>query len=394
MNAAPQDGSEELKQRISETVDDLATTLLDLSHRIHATPELAFEEFDACSRLVRAATEAGLTVRTPAFELPTAFAADFGSSTGPRVALVSEYDALPDIGHGCGHNIIATIGLGAALALHRLGDRLPGSVRYLGTPGEERGCGKELLAGAGAFDRVDAAMMLHPANVNLKAVRTQCLAEFEVTFIGRAAHAALAPQAARSALDALVLAYQALAQLRQHLKGSERITGVLTEGGAAPNVVPEKATAKYFIRAATTGDLKVLKGRAEACLRGAADAAGCELHVTWTEPDYLDMRINEPVADAYERNATMLGRVFTPYDQYPVAGTDMSNISHRVPVLHGTIACAPPHVMLHTREFTAAAVSPEGDKAVIDGAKALAMTAIDFLTDADLRRRAAQVFAL
>jgi metal-dependent amidase/aminoacylase/carboxypeptidase family protein len=235
-------------------------------------------------------------------------------------------------------------------------------------------------------------MMLHPANVNLKAVRTQCLAEAEITFIGRAAHAALAPQESRSALDALVLAYQALAQLRQHLPGSERITGVLTEGGKAPNVVPETAAARYFARAATTSDLTALKKRMEACLQGAAHATGCELALTWTDPDYLDMRINAPLADAYERNATDLGRAFTPYEDYPVAGTDMSNVSHRVPVLHGTIACAPPHIMLHTREFTAAAVSPQGDQAVIDGAKALAMTAIDLLTDAGLRHRTAQAF--
>lgn len=383
---------EQLKEHAKNAVDELAPMLLDVSHRIHATPELAFNEFTACSLLVRAGRTAGLDVRQPAFGLETAFVADFGSPTGPKVALASEYDALPDIGHGCGHNIIATVGMGAALALYRLGDRLPGSVRYVGTPGEERGCGKEVLARAGAWDGVDAAMMLHPANLNLKAVRTQCLAEVQITFFGRAAHAALAPQAARSALDAIVLAYQALAQLRQHLKGSERITGVLTEGGAAPNVVPEKATASYFIRAATPDDLNVLKRRVEACLRGAAEATGCELDSTWTEPDYLDMRINEPLADAYERNAATLGRVFTPYEEYPVAGTDMSNVSHRVPVLHGTIACAAPSVMLHTREFTTAAASPEGDKAVVEGAKALALTAIDFLTDAELRRQTAEAF--
>ncbi|MEV4115439.1 amidohydrolase [Nonomuraea sp. NPDC049695] len=283
---------DELKRKIATAVDELAPTLLELSHRIHATPELAFHEHHAATWLAQAGERAGLDVERPAFGLETAFVAEFGTSAGPAVALVSKYDALPDIGHGCGHNIIAAVGLGAALALHRLDDRLPGTVRYLGTPGEERGCGKELLARAGAWDGIDAAMMLHPANTNLKAVRTQCLAEAEVTFIGRAAHAALAPQAARSALDALVLAYQAVAQLRQHLAGSERITGVLTEGGSAPNVVPETASARYF-----------------------------------------------------------------------------------------------------AREFTASAVSPEGDQAVIDGAKTLAMTAIDFLTDAGLRRQMDQAFA-
>jgi metal-dependent amidase/aminoacylase/carboxypeptidase family protein len=213
-----------------------------------------------------------------------------------------------------------------------------------------------------------------------------------VSYAGHAAHPALAPEAARSALDALMLAYQALGLLRQHLKATERITGVITDGGSAPNVVPERAVSSYFVRAATPDDLQVLKRRVERCCRGAAEATACEVGLTWGDADYLDMRVNEPLADAYEANAATLGRVMTPYEGLPAATSDMANVSHRVPVLHAVIGCAPLATMLHTREFAAAARSPDGDRAVLDGAKALAMTAIDFLTDADLRRRAAAAF--
>ncbi|MGY4920434.1 amidohydrolase [Streptomyces sp. 900116325] len=383
----------QLKRAVSEAVDDLGPTLLDVSHRIHSTPETAFNEHQASSWLAEAAEAEGLQVQRPAFGMDTAFAADFGDPKLPRVAILSEYDALPDIGHGCGHNIIAAIGLGSALALARLGDRMPGAVRYVGTPAEERGCGKELLAHAGAWDGVDAAMMLHPANLDMKAVRTQYLADATVTFTGHTAHAALAAEAARSALDAVVLAYQALAQLRPHLKPTERISGVINEGGSTPNVTPETTVSSYFVRAATQSDLDVLKRRAEACFRGAAEATGCVLDVTWAGDDYRDMRINEPLADAYQANAESFGRVFTPYERFPIGGSDMSNVSHRVPVLHGIIASAPEDIQLHTRAFTAQGVSQMADRAVLDGAKALAMTAIDFLTDSQLRRRVRETFA-
>jgi amidohydrolase len=382
----------DLKRDALAAVDEYAGTLIELSRRIHSAPELAFREHQACERLTGAVEEAGLEVERGAYGLETAFSASFGRE-GATVALVSEYDALPDVGHACGHNIIATIGLGATLALHRLADRLPGNVRYVGTPAEERGCGKELLARAGAWDRVDAAMMIHPASLDLKAIRAQCLADLTVSFTGHAAHPALTPDAARSALDALVLSYQALAMLREHLKGTERITGVITEGGSAPNVIPERAVSSYFVRAANLDDLEVLKGRVERCCRGAAEATGCELELSWGAADYLDMRVNLPLADAYEANAGTLGREMAPYEWVPPATSDMANVSHRVPVLHAVIGCAPLTAMLHTREFAAAAGSPEGEQAVLDGAKALAMTAIDFLTDAGLRRRAAEAFA-
>lgn len=385
--------ADSLKQAVCDHVDRLTPALIDLSRRIHATPETAFQEHLASAWIAEMLHDEGLAVRRPAFGLGTAFVAEFGPRDRPKVAIVSEYDALPDIGHGCGHNIIAAVGLGAALALHRLGDDLPGAVRYLGTPAEERGCGKEAMAAAGAWDGIDAAMMLHPANVDMKAVRTQYLADATVVFLGHTAHAALAADAVRSSLDANVLAYQAIAQLRAHLKATERVTGVITEGGSVPNVLPDAASSAYYLRAADPADLEVLKRRVEACLRAAAVATGCELDLTWGEFDYRDMRINEPLADAYQRNAETFGREFTPYETYPIGGSDMANVSHRVPVLHGIIASTAEDVQLHTRAFAATAVGESAHRAIVEGAKALAMTAVDYFTDADLRRRARDAFS-
>ncbi|MGV9823424.1 M20 family metallopeptidase [Nocardia xishanensis] len=382
-----------LKKSVSARIDSLAPDLIGLSRQIHALPEIAFEEHESARAIASTAGIHGIEVTSPAFGLPTAFSAEFGDQSGPKVAIISEYDALPGIGHACGHNVIAAIGLGATIALRGSADRLPGSIRYLGTPGEERGCGKELMARAGAFDDVDVAMMVHPAGVNLKAIRTMCIAEVDAAYSGRAAHAALNPEAGRNALDAVVLSYQAIGQLRQHIASSQQIHGIITNGGAAPNIVPDRTTAKYFVRAADKESLDYIKKRVHACLHAGADATGCEADIRWSEIDYLDMKINLPLADAYEANAVSLGRRFTDYLSVPPGGTDMANISHRVPVLHPIIACAPPSVMIHDAAFTEWAASEDGDRAVIDGAKALAMTAIDYLCDEELQKNVTAAFA-
>lgn len=377
----------DLKAAAAGRIDELAPRLIDLSHRIHSHPELAFEERETVSALVETAASEGLAAEASVFGLETAFVADFGEVERPRVTIVSEFDALPEVDHACGHNLIATIGLGAALGLNSVVGLLPGSVRWLGTPAEERGCGKELLARAGAFDEVDAAMMVHPASWNLRAIHSICLAEVEVTFIGRATHAGLNPGAGRNALDAAVLSYQAVAQLFSQLRLEERVQGVIPEGGSLPSVLPERTRVVFYLRAPTRGDLEGLKERVERCIQGAAQATRCEARVRRGDADYAGMRVNESLAEAFEANATSLGRDFTPYEGFPPAVTDMGNVSERVPSLHSVIACAPPTVMLHEPEFATWAASSDGDKALIDGAKALAMTALDFLCDDELRRR-------
>lgn len=388
MRAAPD--LEATKREICDAVDGLRESLLGVSHAIHARPELAFEEREASALLVDTLRKAGLEVEAGAYGLDTAFASDFGAEDGALVALLAEYDALPEMGHACGHNLIATAGVGAGLALAALGERLPGRVRVLGTPAEERGGGKELMARAGALDGVDAALMMHPASVNLVNMPCVCMAEVGVTYRGRSAHAAAMPERGVNALDALVLAYQGIAALRQHIRPSERIHGIFTEAGSAPNVVPDRASGTFYVRAASASALAELKPRVEGCFHAGAAATGAELELAWGEVDYLDIRFNEPLASAFQRNAESLGREFVPMDRLPASlqgSTDMGNVSHRVPSIHPMLASSPLHVTIHNPEFAKWAGSELGDAAALDGAKALAMTALDFLSDADLRKR-------
>lgn len=385
-----------LKKQVCDAIDAMAPALIEVSHAIHAKPELAFHEFEAARILAGKLEEADLPVTRGAFGIETAYASAFGPKGTPEVSILSEYDALPGIGHSCGHNIIATTGLGATLALAKLGAALPGRVRYLGTPAEERGGGKELMAQQGAFDGVDAAMMVHPAGIDLITMPCIAISEVLVTYRGRAAHASAMPHAGLNALDALVTAYQAVAQLRQHIKHTERIHGIITKGGVAPNIVPDETQGFFYIRAANAEELAPLKKRVQACFEAGAIATGCTADIKWAQADYLDLKTSMPLARSYETNMRALGRTFFPLEKMPsgtAGSTDMGNVSHRVPSIHPMISCAPPNVVIHNPEFARWAGSDLGDKACIDGAKALAMTAIDYMTDAALREKAAAEFA-
>jgi amidohydrolase len=382
------------KREACAAVDALADELLGVSHAIHGEPELAFEEKKAAARLCAAVARHDIAVTPRAYGVETAFAAEFGG-IGPTVAILSEYDALPGIGHSCGHNIIAAAGLGAALALSKL--KGLGRVRYLGTPAEERHGGKEFMAQAGAFEKADAAMMVHPANYELVTMPCMAVSEVEVVYHGRAAHASAVPYRGLNALDGVVFAYQAIAALRQHIKQSERLHGIITEGGLAPNIVPERAACRFYVRAAEAGDLAKLKKRVEACFEAGALASGTRAAIRWSAADYLDLKTSGPLAEAYAANATALGRAIVPQSVLPpgyAGSTDMGNVSHRVPSIHPMLAIAPTEVPIHNAEFARFAVSAAGDKAVLDGAKALAMTALDVMGATGLAQDAAREFAL
>lgn len=373
-----------MKDAAIECVDRNANTLIELSHRIHAEPEPAFQEYRAVTEIATTAASFGIDVEVGAYGVETAMCAEFGD--GPAgIAVMAEYDALPGLGHACGHNVIAAIGLGAAAALHSLRDDLAGRVRFLGTPAEEAGCGKELLAVMGAFDGLDAAMMIHPASWDLKALNGVCLSQLDVVFTGRPSHSGIFPEQGRNALDAATLTYQAIGMLAKHLGRDERVHGVISDGGATPSIVPAHSASRYYLRAPDPVALAHLKERVTACIEGGTQAAGCSARIDFVHPDYLNIRTNQPLAETYQANAQKLGRVFTPHEGFPAAVTDAGNISHRIPVLHPTIACAPGSVMIHDADFAQHAVSELADQAVVDGAKALAMTAIDFLHDPQLR---------
>ncbi len=386
---------EALKQKVEEWVDANHELLLDISHQIHANPELAFKERAACALLVDALNKAGLDVESPCGGLDTAFAAEFGGNAGPTVALLAEYDALPEIGHACGHNLIATAGVGAGLALAALDEELPGRVRVLGTPAEEAGGGKELMMRAGVFEGVDAALMIHPAGFNLGAMPCICMSGVKVAYRGRASHASAAPERGVNALDALVMAYQSIAALRQHIRGDERVHGIITDGGQAANIVPDYAAAVFFVRSPFQKGLEKLRARVQACFEAGAAATGAELEVQWAPVDYLDLRSNLPLEEAFVENAERLGREFIPKSKMApmMAGsTDMGNVSHQFPAIHPMIAAAPMNVSIHNRAFADHAGGELGDAAAIDGTKALAMTALDFLYSPSLQERTRNVF--
>lgn len=382
-----------LRDEACRLVDSRADVLLKLSHDVHATPELAFEEYESSRAIAVMAQEEGLQVQSDVFGLETALMAEFGGA-GPTVGILSEYDALPGIGHACGHNIIASAGVGAAIALNGLGEKFPGKIRWLGTPAEERGCGKELMAQKGAFDGVDAAMMVHPAGVDARAIRTLCISDAEVIFTGRPAHAAVNPHAGLNALDAAVLAYQAIGLLRQHFPYGDLINAVISTPTSVPNVIPGVAKIEVFLRAPTAARLKALRARFDSAMKAGAMGTGCDVTLNWSNADYLDYKANQALATVYEGHAKALGREFIDVDQLPAGGTDMGNISHRVPCLHPLISSAPQDVMIHDPEFTKWSNSELGDQAVLHGAKLLAMTAIDYVCNAKLRADVHKEFLL
>jgi amidohydrolase len=386
---------EAVKERIAAEVDKRADALIDASHEIHANPELNFEEHFAHDILTGILEAEGLELERKAYGLDTAFVARAGS-TGPTIAVLCEYDALPGIGHACGHNIIGTAGLGAGIAVASLADELGGRVVILGTPAEEGGGGKVLMADRGAFDGVDAAMMVHPAGADLPRMDVIAIQQLWVDYHGKAAHAAAFPQKGRNALDAAVLGYMNVAALRQHILPTERVHGIFPRAGDKPNIVPELTSAHWYVRSPTLKSLERLKPRVFACLEAGAAAAGCEMTHEWRDPAYADMVDNAAMLDLYIANAARTGRALSdpPGASYPVVGsTDMGNVSYVVPSIHPMIKVGPPHVSIHSQEFASYTASGDGDAAVIDGAKALAMTVVDLWLQPDALAAAKREFA-
>jgi amidohydrolase len=385
-----------VKERLAAEVDKRADVLVDASHQIHAHPELCYEEHFAHDLLTGLLEAEGLDVERGAFDLDTAFIARVGSGDGPTIAVLCEYDALPGIGHACGHNIIGTAGLGAGLAAAALADELNGRLVILGTPAEEGGGGKELLVQRGALDGVDAAMMVHPAGADLQLMNVIAIHQMKVQYHGQAAHAAAFPHKGRNALDAAVLGYMNIAALRQHIKPNERIHGIFTHGGDKPNIVPKFAAAEWYVRSPTLKSLDRLKPRVVACLEAGALAAGCEMEIEWQDPAYADMVDNRTMLELYSANAAATGRTLidpTTAGAEVVGSTDMGNVSYVVPSIHPMIKVAPAHLSIHTPEFAEYTASADGDQAVIDGAKAMAMTVADLWTQPDLLARVKDEFA-
>ena len=385
--------NEKLKQELSRIIDEIAPDLVAASHHIHANPELNFEEHIAADTLAKTANQHGLSVDKGVYGLETSLEAWVGS--GPVVCVMSEYDALPEIGHGCGHNVIAAAGLGAAIALSRIAGSAGGTLLYLGTPAEEGGGGKILMANNGALNGVDIAMMVHPADCDVSTIDAIALQQLSVHYTGKEAHAAAAPEQGRNALDAAVLGYMAVAALRQHILPQERVHGIFTKGGDKPNIVPREAEMLWYVRSPNATSLESLKTRVASALESGAHATGCTCRQEWVGEPYSDMVTNSALCNVYETHSRAIGRqVMAPHHQQRVVGsTDMGNVSHLVPSIHPMIKIAPKGTAIHTQEFAKHAISPEADRAIVDAAKAMAYTALSFWTDAPLRQQISSEFA-
>jgi amidohydrolase len=380
------------KAAARQRIDEARAKLVPLSHRIHAHPELGFEEEKAAAWLCEALADGGLSVRRGVTELPTAFIARAGS--GPlHVAICAEYDCLPGIGHACGHNVIGSAAVGAGLALARVADDVGLTVSVVGTPAEESGGGKILLLERGAFAGVHAAMMVHPAPLDIAEPMMLAWSQFDVHYHGKEAHASAFPELGINALDALTVAQTAIGLLRQHLRPTDRVHGIITKGGDAANVVPAHTSARYMVRAESLADLGEVRGKVIRCFEAGALASGARLEVAPASPPYAEVAHDSELARLYRTNAEALGRHFPDLGvmaRRAAGSTDMGNISQALPAIHPTIGLGCFPVVNHQPEFAAYCATPVADQAVVDGAVAMAWTAIDLATDVATRERLMQ----
>jgi amidohydrolase len=370
-------------------LDAVRADLIALSHRIHAHPELGFEEEQASTWLAETLTEARFAVTRGICELPTAFRAQAGN--GPlHLAICAEYDCLPGIGHACGHNIIAAMAAGAGIAAASVADDVGLTVHVIGTPAEEMGGGgKILLLERGAFAGIHAAMMVHPAPTDELTPVSLANSYFEVRYTGQAAHAAAFPERGVNAADALTIAQVALGLLRQHIRATDRIHGIITKGGDAPNIIPAHTAAKYAVRAQTVDDLEAIRTKVLRCFEAGALATGATLEIGGQRHPYAQLRHDPDLAAAYRRNAEALGRVFPDPTATPRPGgsTDMGNVSLALPSIHPKIGIHSLPATNHQPEFAAHCITAAADQALIDGALAMAWTAIDLAQTTAIRTR-------
>lgn len=379
----------QFKDQARQAVLDDEENLLALSHRIHANPELAWHEFNASTWLADELEHIGFSVTRGVGDLPTAFLATIGSGD-LHLGICAEYDALPGMGHACGHNIIAAAALGVGVGLARLVDALHITVSVLGTPAEEGGGGKIHLLERGVFDGIDAAMMIHPGPMDVALAEPFAVSHLHVHYDGKAAHAAAYPDEGVNAADAFTVAQVAIGLLRQQLPGSVRVHGVVTEGGDAPNIIPESTDGRWYVRASTLSELDVIEPKVRNCFAAGALATGCSIQIKSESPRYSEFRNDHEILGCFVENARELGR---PFDEVGSAGrmnrasTDMGNVSLAIPSIHPYLGIDSLPASNHQRAFAECCATPPADKAVLDGAIAMAWTAIDLATNRWLRNR-------
>jgi amidohydrolase len=371
-------------------VDAVLPDAIELSHRVHGTPEIAYEERQASRWTAELLERNGFDVEAPVGGLETAFVARWrGGRPGPVIAFAAEYDALPEVGHGCGHNLMCSSSAGAAVAAARaLGRDFGGELRVIGTPAEEAGSGKIQLLAAGVFDGVDVCLQIHPSDRTNAEIACLAITEVGVTFRGRLAHASADPWLGRNALDAIVLLYTMVAQWRQHLKPGERVHGIITHGGAAPNIVPDLTTGRWYIRTPVDEDLEPMVQRFRQMATAAADATGCTVEIAEDPTNRsMTMRNNPTLLRLWRERLAAAGWEDGPVD--PNTGsTDMTNVSHALPTIHPMMQIAPEGTPGHSREFAEHAGGEDGDRMLPVAIEVLAETAVALIRDPALVEQA------
>ncbi|MFP7735718.1 M20 family metallopeptidase [Priestia aryabhattai] len=385
-----------MKQLINETINKLQGTFYDVSKYIGQNPELGHEEFKACKALTDVLKEQGFTVEIGTCDLPTAFTAVYDSQKpGPSIGFMAEYDALPDLGHACGHNLIGTMSIAAGIGLSKAVAETGGKIYVYGTPAEETRGGKVTMAEQGIFNHLDVAMMVHPYYCHQKSGRSLAMDAIQFEFFGKSAHAAAAPHEGINALDGVLQTFNSINALRQHVKPDVRIHGVITEGGKAANVVPDYAVAQFYVRASTRAYVDEVTDKVKACANGAALATGTKLKISNYEFSYDDMQTNQTLSDVYTKNLISLGvdEQSIKEDQGDHGSLDMGNVSQVVPAIHPYIQICDDYFVCHTHEFREAALSEQGREAMILGAKTMALTGYDVLTNQTLLQKIKEEFS-
>ncbi|MED3869665.1 M20 family metallopeptidase [Priestia megaterium] len=384
-----------MKQLINEKINNLQDTFYEVSKYIGQNPELGHEEFKACKALTDVLKEQGFTVEIGTCDLPTAFTAVYDSQKpGPSIGFMAEYDALPDLGHACGHNLIGTMSIAAGIGLSKAVAETGGKVYVYGTPAEETRGGKVTMAEQGIFNHLDVAMMVHPYYCHQKSGRSLAMDAIQFEFFGKSAHAAAAPHEGINALDGVLQTFNSINALRQHVKPDVRIHGVITEGGKAANVVPDYAVAQFYVRASTRAYVDEVTEKVKACANGAALATGTKLKISNYEFSYDDMQTNQTLSDVYTNNLISLGvsEQSITEDQGDHGSLDMGNVSQVVPAIHPYIQICDDYFVCHTHEFREAALSEQGREAMILGAQTMALTGYDVLTNQTLFQKIKEEF--
>ena len=376
----------ELKTRAQEIVQKAEQALVELSHQIHGHPETSFEEERASAWCADSLATGGFSVETGVADLPTAFTATAGS--GPlTVGICAEYDALPGIGHACGHNVIAASAVGAGLALAEIADDLGITVKVFGTPAEEGGGGKIYMLDRGVFDGVHLAMMVHPAPVDQDTMHCLAVSHFEVRYTGKDAHASAFPELGINAADALTVAQVGIGLLRQQARRTDQVHGIVTRGGDAPNIIPAHTEARYYVRAKNLAELSEWEPRVHRCFEAGALATGAQLEIEQQSPAYSEMKDDHELRSLFRKNAEALGRTYPASGGLTGGSTDMANVSLAIPTIHPMIGIDSRGAVNHQPEFTAACATPSADRALIDGAVGMAWTVIDAAQTDTLRNR-------